>query len=401
VELFDFCIENEMLTYYNAHVDDFLAEPLQFRILKRRALKKYGFMLDEARKNGTPIRVLVDGTASGLIPETLFHYLPRWLRLALANLEFWLWKQINGFGKEVERVAIPNASVDEILLAFSYKAATGRFQLRESTLLNYRAVIFHLSHYFLATAEKAMNIRRLPNGYLAGDSDITGNPYFQRYFGWYRKRFFVLPFAVGARFVNRQPWIARDASAVATGSFHDLRLERPAHKYIDFMAATGATTYHPVRLALYHAADQITAWVTCKISPYRKYGQNRLGRLFSHFRVAQKKYFSINIVDLYNQHRYAIVGEELSGFPALGAFEAMASGCVLIGQPQYYVGLDLHEGRHFLSYDGTIEQLLILLQNGAAAEHAAIAQRAAIDVKRLFNPAAAHASWHKAIREIL
>jgi hypothetical protein len=206
---------------------------------------------------------------------------------------------------------------------------------------------------------------------------------------------------VGARFVNRQPWMARDPKAVATGSFHDLRLEQPAHKYIDFMAATGATTYHPVRLALYQAADQISTWVTCKISPYRKYGQNRLSRLFSHFRIAQKKYFSINIVDLYNQHRYAIVGEELSGFPALGAFESMACGCVLIGQPQYYVGLGLQEGRHFLSYDGSFEELLAHLQTAGVAEHEAIAQRAVIEVNKLFNPAAVHASWHKAISEIL
>lgn len=388
------------MIFYNPHVDDFLAEPLQFRILKRRALKKYGFIFDEARKDGATIRILIDGAGSGIIPEAIFHYLPRWLRLAVASLEFELWKHINDFGEKFERVPIPEAPVDDVLIAFSYKAATGRFQLREATLRYYHATIFHLSHYFVATEEKAENIRRLPNAYLAGDSDITGNPYFQRFFGWYNKSFLVLPFSVGDRFKTRQPWLTRDAKAVATGSFHDLRLEKPAHKYTDFIAATGVTSYHPVRLGIYQAAEQLSNWVTCKISPYRQYGQNRLSRLFSHFRVAQKKYFSINIVDLYNQHRYAIVGEELSGFPALGALEAMACGCVLIGQPQYYAGLDLQEGRDFLPYDGSMERLVAILQSGMVTEHEAIAQRAAIEVNRLFSPRSAYARWQEALKKV-
>lgn len=390
-----------MLTYYNSHVDDFLAEPLQFRLLKRRALKKYGFLLDEARGSGMSVRVLVDGTASGLIPETLFHRLPRWLRQLVARLEFLLWKRINGFGDEVQRVAIPKAPVADVLLAFSYKAATGRFQLRETTLQQYRAVVFHLSHYFLDTAEKAAHIRRLPNAYLAGDSDITDIEYFQRYFGWYDKPFLVLPFAVGARFTNRQPWLTRDARAVATGSFHDLRLEQPARKYADFMVATGATTYHPVRLALYQAADRLAPWVNCKVSPYRQYGRGRLSRLLAHFRVAQKQYFAINIVDLYNQHRYAIVGEELSGFPALGAFEAMVCGCVLIAQPQYYIGLGLEPGVHFLPYDGSAERLQALLQASAAADHEAMAARTATEINAWFTPTAANARWQNALRQVL
>jgi len=384
-----------MTIYYNPHVDDFLAEPLQFRLLRRRPLKKYGFMFDEALKNGETIRVLVDGTASGLVPETFFQRFPQWLRVQLANLEFWLWKRINGFGNEVKRVEIPQAPVDELLLAFSYKAATGLFQLRESTLRHYCSVVFHLSHYFSATSMKAENIKHIPNAYLAGDSDITKNAYYRRYFDWYDKHFLVLPFAVGARFTNQQPWLTRKPKAIATGSFHDLRLEQPMHKYADFMATTQATTYHPVRLALYEAADQLSNQVTCKISPYRDYGQNHISRLISHFRVSQKKYFSINIVDLYNQHRYAVVGEELSGFPALGAFEAMASGCVLIAQREYYDRLQLVPREHYLPYDGKLESLTEILDQGLSSLGTKISENASEFVKKEFNPRAIYDRWNR------
>lgn len=386
-----------MTIYYNPHVDDFLAEPLQFRLLRRRPLKKYGFIFDEALQNGAIIRVLVDGTASGLVPEKLFHFLPRCLRIQLSNLEFQLWKYINGFGDEVKRVEVPRAPVDEVLFAFSYKAATGRFQLREETLRFYRTVVFHLSHYFSATSMKAENIQRIPNAYLAGDSDITGNAYFQRYFYWYKKSFLVLPFAVGVRFVNKQTWLTREPKAIATGSFHDLKLEQPAYMYADFMATTQASTYHPVRLAIYEAADQLWSQVNCVISPYRDYGQNRISRMLSHFRISQKKYFSINIVDLYNQHRYAVVGEELSGFPALGAFEAMASGCVLIAQSEYYAALQLVPLEHYLPYDGKIESLTKLLDEEVDAVGKKISENASEFVKKEFNPRAIYNRW---IREL-
>lgn len=389
-----------MPIYYNPHVDDFLAEPLQFRILKRRALKKYGFMFDEARKNRISIRILIDGTASGLIPEAIFHYLPRWLRLVVASIEFKLWKYINNFGKEIERVSIPNAPVDEVLIAFSYKSATGRFQLREATLGYYRAVVFHLSHYFVATKDKAANIRRLPNAYLAGDSDIIGNPYFQRFFDWYSKNFLILPFAVGERFEIKQPWLMRDAKAVATGSFHDLRMERPAHKYADFIAATGSTTYHPVRLAIYQAAEQLSNWVTCSISPYRRYENNRFSRLFSHFLVAQKKYFSINIVDLYNQHRYAVVGEELSGFPALGALEAMACGCLLLAQSECYKKMGLVPNQHYLPYSGEIENIPDIIKSTESRPPTKMSCDASDFIVKEFRKEKVYEKWMCELREL-
>lgn len=388
------------MIFYNPHIDDFLAEPIQFRLLRRRALKKYGFMFDQARKDGISISVLVDGTASGLIPEFFFHYLPLWMRLLLSNLEYWLWKRINNFGNEVKRIAIPRSPVDEVLFAFSYKGATGNFQLREVTLKYFRTVVFHLSHYFLATSEKSANIQCLPNAYLAGDCDVSENEYFKKYFDWYEKPFLVLPFSIEGRFVNRMDWLARDAKALATGSFHDLRLEVPAYKYADFIGATGETTYHPVRLAIYRAKDQLLKLVICKISPYRQYGKNRLMRILAYFQVSQKKYFSVNIVDLYNKNRYAVVGEEISGFPALGAFEAMACGCVLIAQPPYYQGLNLEPNIHYLPYDGSIEMLRNILSIGQSPDHHAISNASSNQVTRYFSSSAMYSQWASTINGI-
>jgi hypothetical protein len=378
--------------FYNPHVDDFLAEPIHFRLLKRRALKKYGFLIDELCKVQQTVPILIDGTASGMIPESIFHRLPAFIRTMLAAIEFWIWKRINGFGSEIVRVKPARNSSPDTLLAFSYKAATGKFELRRELLSRYRIVVMHLSHYFVASGEKAKNLKLLPNVVLAGDSNPSAMPYFKTYFDWYSRPFLVLPFAVADRFSIRRPWGERESRAVATGSFHDLERETPAWKYADFMRS-GFTTYHPVRKAIHDSAGSLTHWVECRVAPYREYQTGRVARFVGHFQVSQKSYFAVDIVDLYNGYKFAVIGEEHVGFPALGALEAMACGAVLIAQPDYYEGLGLIAGEHYIAYKGTIDHLVKAITQANHATSSRISAAGAKFVKDNYGRTAVFARW--------
>lgn len=383
-----------MVVLYNPHVDDLLAGPPHFRFLKRRPLKKYGFFIDESLRNGREVNVLVDGTSSAYIPEKVFHKLPRFLRLFFSEVEYKLWLRLNKFGHLVKRVQTPKEKSDDVLLAFSYKAATGDFSLRRNLLTKYRVVVFHLSHYFVSTKEKSENIKSLDNAWLAGDSDITNIQYFKHFFPWYKKEFLVLPFSVSKRFCLKKEYSERQNRCVATGSFHDLTQEQPPEKYADCLSATQSTTYHPIRKEIYDQRASVKSLIECKISPYRQYGSSsKLKRLISHFSVAQKKYFSIDIVDLYNDYRFAVVGEELSGFPALGALEAMACGCTLIASPINYRGMGLVPNIHYIPYPGTMESLLQTIAEQQSSDSTQLADTAANFVRENLYPAAVYERW--------
>ena len=384
-----------MVVFYNPHVDDFLAEPVHFRLLRRRALKKYGFVFEQMAQSEEPIRVLVDASASGIIPAPLFGRLPYFLRKAFAEIEYSVWKRINKFTGELQRVKPATEPSADLLFAFSYKAATGKFELRRKMLSNYKSVIFHLSHYFVDTSEKAENIRSLPNAVLAGDSDIRNIEYFQRWYAWYDKPFLVLPFAVQARFQNIKLWGERENKAVATGSFHDLLREEPASRYADYIDTSGETTYHPIRKAIYEARDRNEQWVRCNVSPYRDYQSKGINSLMRHFQVSQKGYFAINIVDLYNSCRFAVVGEEFSGFPALGAIEAMACGCVLVAQGQYYEGLGLSPGEHYIEYAGQLPELVEKIATLQQQQLSELSAHAAAFVQHEFSPSTSWKKWMK------
>ena len=162
-----------------------------------------------------------------------------------------------------------------------------------------RAVIFHLSHYFISTKLKSYNISKIKNAFLAGDSDFTANPYFKKHFGWYEKEFLILPFAIEDRFKVSKEFLERKEKAIATGTFHDLTKEPKGWLYKDFIKATNLSTYHPIRKSIYMSASQLSEIIDSKISYYRDYDAKNFSSVSKLFKVSQKSYFSIDIVDLY------------------------------------------------------------------------------------------------------
>jgi glycosyltransferase involved in cell wall biosynthesis len=384
-----------MIVLYNPHVDDFLATPPHFRVLRRRALKKYGFLIPgELARNGE-VKVLVDATISAFIPEKYFLLLPTIIRNLVSSIEFKLWRTINDFDRRVSRIAAPTAPVDDVLLAFSYKAATGCFSRRKACLSRYRAVVFHLSHYFISSAEKAKNISGLDNVWLAGDSDISSNYYFKTFFSWYRRDFLIMPFSVANRFRDFRLFHEREHRCVATGTFHDLTQEVPVSRYTDYLSVAGLSTYHPLRKMLFDQAADLSKFVESKLTPYRQVkGLLKTNRWLMHFSITQHKYFALDIVDLYNDYQCAVVGEEHSGFPALGSFEAMACGCVLIGDPASYEGLGLIEGVHFVPHDGTVESVIKATRKVVGTDEGAWLSRNGREfVQKNFNPQAVYSRW--------
>ncbi len=347
------------LTLLNPHADDFIKRPVSFWLARRRALKKYEYLVDEPTARGETVDILIDGTQSSLLSDSVLMRLPRWLRLTLLRIEIATWMSINDPNDKLVVHWSPDTIKNRsFLYLFSYKSCVGAFQQRRAAIEKFEQKIINLSHYFIRTKEKANNIASLQNVCLVADSDIRESPYFQRFFPADRP-IIVLPFAINGRFAPRKALSERRGICAATGTFHNLNEELPKSYYRDFLDFYKSDTYHPVRKVLYSAKDELSSWLTCRISPYREMDARAapLARVMRWLRLdmLQTKYFSFDIVDFYNNHKFAIVGEELSGFPVVGFFEAMACGCVMLGQEgSFYKGLGLRANVDYLTHDGTI-----------------------------------------------
>jgi hypothetical protein len=369
----------------NPQVSDFFFEPCGFRLLRRRALKKYRYIFNRTQRR--PILALVDASASGLVPARIFSVLPEFVRRLISRFEIAIWKRLNQLGDQVEiHYDASEIGRDRVLFGFACKAFHDPAALRRSAQ-HFRVCVFHLSHYHGFTREISAALRDLPNCHLAADVDISGAPLFQKFFAWYHRPVLVIPFEVAARFKVAAEFRTRQRRAVASGTFH--RFEEFTGVLLEgvraYREATGAETLHPIRRALFEA--QPIEDIDCYIRPYynQKEGQKigEIGRL----RISQRDYFKINIVDTYNRYMFAIIGEEFfNGLPGIGALEAMGCGCVVLARKGCYQKLGFKDEVHYVEYEGELPELRAKLAELLQADPAWL--------ERISRRAAEHVNQH-------
>ena len=77
----------------------------------------------------------------------------------------------------------------------------------------------------------------------------------------------------------------------------------------------------------------------------------------------QSRYTSFDMVEKFNEYLFFICPEELVGMPGIGFVEGMACGTLYIGlDTSYYRKLGLIPGYNYISYDGTIKNLIEKVQ---------------------------------------
>ena len=349
-----------MYVVLNPHISDFISKPLSSHLFKRRALKKYGYIIDEALANEGSVTVLANSAASGLVPMSIFKKLPYFLRYLITRFEIGRWKKINGFNDQVQVYYNADKLPDrKALVMLSYK----NYQNPVPALVTCNAfelVIAHISHYHLFTSQQSAFLSGIRNLVIAADSDISTTPYFREKFSWYERSVFILPFEITARFKRTKQVRERQVKILATGTFHffDRMIENGDVSAEEFCKANNTGTMHPIRREIFEHKEEVSAWMDPMVSPYNdgELRKSLLQRFFSTTFTSQKKYFSFDIVAGYNDHRFAVVGEEyFSGLPGIGSFEAMGCGCVLIGVPECYKGLGMEPGIHYLAHNNTLE----------------------------------------------
>lgn len=376
------------LVLYNPHIDDFFLKPLLYHLFGRRPLLKYGNVLEEMKNVG----IFIDYTESGIIPYRIFRFLPRFFRKILLNIEIYFWKKFNP-----KYIFIDEVQKTDVLLIMSYKSCHNMPAERLKSLSRFSNVVVHLSHYFVNTLKKSENIQRIKGVTLAGDSDITQNDYFQHFFWWYKKPLMILPFAVAERWMEGSS-NKLNYDFIATGTIHDLEKERPKRYYKDYINFTQLNNYHPRReeARKYFLENN---W-TCYVNEYRSNKWGVLGLLLKRLIISQKEYFRVNLVTEYCRHSFAIIGEERTGFPPLGVFEAMACGCIVIIDPSKYHGLDLIPGQNCLEMRRNIEESVKLAQSLSTDEVERISNNAKIEARNKWNAPYIASRWNSQLNKL-
>ncbi len=174
----------------------------------------------------------------------------------------------------------------------------------------------------------------------------------------------VIPFVFAERFQNIKPFKERQNKCFSTGTI-------TYKEHEEFLSVYGNPCDQPARKFVKDNPDFFKDTVDCYSSDYlednpgKKYveGENYFVRLYKKvYNLThvgkQKKYFSFNMVEKFNDYKMHLLGEEILGVPGIGFVEGMACGSAYIGiDSPMYRDLGLVPGVHYITYDGTKEGL--------------------------------------------
>lgn len=348
------------IIFINLHANEFLVKTLSKYIFKQSCAFKHKYFLEYLLKN-PDIEVCNYINKDGF---TLVRSLPRpimWLLSKLRFLENSVVMRINSIPRKAIRILkkIQEIKDDDIVIGYRHVPCS---LMDMKDIHSFKAV--SMIHFHGEKKDSAL-IQAAHPDILFNESDLGKySEIFKRYYTWYNSEFIVHPFVAASRFQRIKPFAERENRCFSTGT-----ITYKLHK--EFLEVYGDSCDQPARKQILDHAKDLEPWIACYNSDYledtdmKKYLPN--DGWFTHYRKVwynrthtgrQKKYFSFNMVDKFNDFKMCLLGEEILGVPGIGFVEGMACGCAYIGQTKgYYEDYGMKEGVHYIGYDGTLDNL--------------------------------------------
>lgn len=370
-------IENQFKTmqrivFINLHANEFLVKTLNKYIWKQSCAFKHKYLLDYLL-NRPDIEVCNYINGDGF---TLAYSLPDFIMRILRKFRFLENRMVLKLNK------IPRSKITVIKKPADIRP--------DDIVIGYRHIGCSLTDMHSIKAFKAISMIHFHGEKSDSESIRKANPdilfnecnlsctseIFRRYYSWYKKDFIVHPFVAASRFINSKPFGKRQNKCFSTGT-----ITYKVHS--EFLEVYGDSCDQPTRKQIMDNAEDIKDFCDCFNSDYledanlKKYLPS--DNFFKHYYKVwynlthaghQKKYFSFNMVEKFNDYKMCLIGEEILGVPGIGFVEGMACGCAYIGQKErYYEDLGMIEGVHYIGYDGSLEDLKAKISYYQQPEH--------------------------------
>lgn len=174
----------------------------------------------------------------------------------------------------------------------------------------------------------------------------------------------IHPFVFADRFQNIKPFAERQNKCFSTGTI-------TYKKHEEFLTVYNDPCDQPARKFVKDNPEFFRDTVDCYSSDYLEDNPGKTinptdnplikiyKKIYNRTHVGkQKKYFSFNMVEKFNDYKMHLLGEEILGVPGIGFVEGMACGSAYIGlDSPMYRDFGLIPGVHYIAYDGTKEGL--------------------------------------------
>ena len=347
------------IIFINLHANEFLVKTLSKYIWKQSCAFKHKYFL-EYLLNNPDVEVCnyinEDGfTLVRSFPKPIMWFLKK---LCFAENRYVMRK--NGISKEqIKVIKKKDIRPDDIVIGYRHVPCS------LTDMADIKAFKAISMIHFHGEQSDSQRIKDAEPDVLYNECDLSRySDIFNKYYSWYNGEFVVHPFVAAPRFKRVKPFAERDNRCFSTGT-----ITYKLHP--EFLEVYGDSCDQPSRKQILSNAKELEPWVACYNSDYledtdmKKYLPE--DNMFTHYRKVwynmrhtghQKKYFSFDMVEKFNDFKMCLVGEEILGVPGIGFVEGMACGCAYIGQKLgYYEDYGMQAGVHYIGYNGSLEDL--------------------------------------------
>lgn len=345
------------VVFVNLHTNGFYVRNIMSILLHKRSIKKRRYILDYLLENNIDILNLITPNGSGL-PKKVRN-LPSNYTFRKCEANYVLRK--NGLPKEKIKNISRASEIRRNDIVIYYGFLCEQF-VNVSDVHGIKIVD---QIHFFGDKSKAEQIKDSGIQYYIYDVDLKKySKLYQNNYNWFNGGYITLPLTYQERFCVKKNFDERKTKAVAIGTLTKAT-------FYEFIETYGTEYYQPHRKMILDEAKKYSEELDSFISEWQegtlKIDENKdskfikfCKRIFNYYQTGrQTSYFSFDMVDKYNEYKMFICPEDINGSYGIGTIEGMACGCAMIGWNYgAFEDMGMQAGVHYISYDGTMENLV-------------------------------------------
>lgn len=350
------------IVFIDLHCINFLVRPyIQIKSKNKVATYKHKFIIDYAMKEGIEVCNYITGK------ETTIPSIARVSRILKYDKE----KKIARWEANyvMKHCFAPASNIkiitkkedirsDDIVIGYFYK----KYQRDIIAGLNAQKIM--MGNHFVEINEP-VDLEKIGIKGFVNEIDLSDNPFVNAYIKIRPEKNIVCPYIYANRFVDKQK--ERKNKAMAIGTLSTCKGNAGYKLYRDMFHTEWIQL---MRKTIYEEAEKYSEYIDSYISYIYEdkleisEDDNIFIRIYKKMvnkykPWRQSKYTSFDMVNKFNEYLCFVCPEEVVGMPGIGFVEGMACGTAYIGlDTSYYRKLGLKPGIDYITYDGTLEDLI-------------------------------------------
>lgn len=368
-------VDNQLLgetmryIFIDLHVNAAFLRRLDMLLFKKNAFTKHRFILDYLLSQNEKVVNLITLDGSRLPTKPLRRITRKFMfRKLEANFVF---KKNHLQG--IENITSPEEIREDDVIIYYATGDQSQFTIDSNKIKGTKVV--DLIHFY-GDAQRAKCFEGSDIQYFSYDVDIRKySPLFRKNYGKFNWDYIPKNFTYQKRFCVKKDFSERKNMAVAMGTVTHCTAK-------DFIETYGSSCYQPRRKMVMDHANEYPNEIYSHISEFLEGAHKKLNpndfilkqwytKVYNLlFAGRQKKYFSFDMVDEYNDYKMFICPEDINGSYGIGTTEGMACGCAMIGcRYGAFEDMGMKDREHYIAYDGTMEDLIAKIRYYQMPEH--------------------------------